>query len=573
MKFRFGKKFRHGSVSLAITAGVIAAVILLNAAVSALFSLRLLFWDMTSEKMYRVSQQSVDYLRKTLDEVNEKRRSEGEEDVLVDIIFCADPDMLKSNDKMRYIYYTALTLEKKFQDTIRVTEVDVWSNPSSVDAYRTNSYSSIYQSNIIISSGSEFRVTDIKTYYTYNDITTGEEPWAINVEKKFLQFIMAVTKAEAPICGITVNHGEPFATEEGKAEYSELLNVIDAAGYEIQFLNLEEQAIPENCRLILTFDPQTDFKTTFNSSSTVSEIAMLDDFLDKAYSFMVFVDADTPVLTNLEEFLLEWGITLDRQKNPDDKNEILGNYQINSDSSIDSEGLSVIGAYETEALGGAITENMRENASPKVVFGNAISVSYSPAYTQTFVLADAEAGTGAYSYGAYSRNFHSRAMYDVFRSGKDSKAYSVMNGEVAKDDAGNPIAVDTQGNYKLMTITRETRIISEGKGYTTVNDASYVCAVGSTEFASNKILGSNAYGNTDVLLETLRTVGKEVVPVGILFKPIYDGEMTAESSSTGEVYYTETGNTVWTVVLVLIPLVAALTCGLVILVKRKARHG
>jgi hypothetical protein len=124
-----------------------------------------------------------------------------------------------------------------------------------------------------------------------------------------------------------------------------------------------------------------------------------------------------------------------------------------------------------------------------------------------------------------------------------------------------------------MTITRETRIISEGKGYTTVNDASYVCAVGSTEFASNKILGSNAYGNTDVLLETLRTVGKEVVPVGILFKPIYDGEMTPESSSTGEVYYTETGNTVWTVVLVLIPFVAALTAGLVILVKRKSRHG
>ena len=42
---------------------------------------------------------------------------------------------------------------------LEVRTTNVWSNPSSVDAYRTNSYSSIYQTNVIVASGSEFRAT------------------------------------------------------------------------------------------------------------------------------------------------------------------------------------------------------------------------------------------------------------------------------------------------------------------------------------------------------------------------------------------------------------------------------
>lgn len=122
-----------------------------------------------------------------------------------------------------------------------------------------------------------------------------------------------------------------------------------------------------------------------------------------------------------------------------------------------------------------------------------------------------------------------------------------------------------------MTITRESRTIGEGQGYTTVNDSSYVCAFGSTEFASNEILLSNSYGNTDVLLETLRTIGREVEPVGLSFKPLYEGEMTAKSTESGESYYTERGNQITTVILCLLPAVTFLTLGTVLLVRRKQR--
>ncbi len=566
-------KLRHGISAVAITAAVVVAVILLNVGFGVLSDFGMWMIDLTSEKMYTLTSETVEMLDGTFRQVNEKREESGEEDVTVDIIFCADPDLIKGNEKMRYIYYTARALEKKFPDSIKVSTTNVWTNPSSVDRYRTNSYSAIYQSNIIVASGSEFRITSIETYYTYDSDSSGdEEPWAYNAEKKFTQSIIAVTRAESPICGITVNHGEALATEAGRAEYSEFLKVIENAGYEIQYLDLTKDAIPENCRLLLTFDPQSDFLGEADlPEGKTSELTQLGNFLDKAYSYMIFVDADTPLLPNLEEYLEQWGITFNRQKNADE--DWIGNWQVRSSAALDANGLSVIADYEQEALGGSITKNMRERGgSPKVVFGNAMPISYSKSYETVPQPADTENGTGAFTYGSYYRNNHSRAIYDVFRASAESQAYGLMNGTATADP------IDTLGGYRLMTLTRESRTVGEGKGYTNVNDSSYVCAIGSVEFANNKMLSSNAYGNTDVLLETLRSIGREVVPVGLNFKPMYDAEMQETSSSSSSssdnatVYYTKAGNIARTAVLTVLPAVVMATLGTVVLVRRKFRH-
>ena len=164
MKHLNSGKLRHGISAVALTAAVIAAVILLNVGFGVLADRGLWMIDLTSEKMYTLTDETVNMLTGTFDQVNGQRRANGEEDVEVDIIFCADPDLIKGNEKMRYIYYTARALEKKFPGSVKVSATNVWTNPSSVDRYRTNSYSSIYQSNIIVASGSEFRITTIETY-------------------------------------------------------------------------------------------------------------------------------------------------------------------------------------------------------------------------------------------------------------------------------------------------------------------------------------------------------------------------------------------------------------------------
>ena len=56
------KKFRHGSVSLALTVIIIAAVILVNAIFTALSNKFLWYVDMTSQQMYTLTDEAKDLL-------------------------------------------------------------------------------------------------------------------------------------------------------------------------------------------------------------------------------------------------------------------------------------------------------------------------------------------------------------------------------------------------------------------------------------------------------------------------------------------------------------------------------
>lgn len=575
MKNGFSRKFGRGSLTVGLSAVVLAAVIFLNILFGIFCNDNRWFIDLTSGRfrekdlatyagMYTLTDSATTMLSQTFEAVD-ATRPEGDK-VKVDIVFCADPDILCKNEQMRYIYYTALEMQKAFPDHIQVSTTDVWTNPSSVNAYMTNSYSRIYPSNVIVSSGSEFRVYTLRSFFTYSE-TTDADPWAYSGEKTFLKGIIAVTKADAPIACLTTNHGEVFSNEEGKAEYSAFIKVLNNAGYEVRFLNLKEEEIPENCRLIVTLDPQTDFFSDFKDQNAVSEISKLDKYLAKAYSFMIFVDADTPKLPHLEEFLVEWGISLNRYEVTDEAENtaLINGVLADRSNALDGDGLIFNGVYETEALGGSITEDMRKYGQqpPRIVFSNAVGISYSESYESAYELADATAGTGAFTYGYYNANKSTRKIYDIFRTSETAVTYAKQNGEAMTESD----ALDTVGNFKLLTITQESRLIGEGQGYTNINDASYVCAVGSTEFASNKMLAKEAekeYGNTDLLLAVLRVIGREVEPVGIKFKPLY-------SAKAAEAQLLVANPQMQTTVLTLIPALVFAISGTVILVRRKFR--
>ena len=593
------RKLRHGSASLGLCILVIVAVLLVNVGMTALCTSQLWFIDLTPQSTYTVYQETnnlqkqvglytlmdetVDYLEYIFEQANAKR----EEPVKVEIIFCDEPDQLTAQEAMRYVYYTALSLQKQFPDSIKVSWRDVWSNPSSVDMYRSTSYSTIYSSNVIVASGTEFRVSSARSFYTYDSESQTDVPVGYNGQKQFVKQILDVTGAEAPICCLTVNHGEPFANLDlndraNWPEYSEFMNVIEGAGYEIQYLNLETDEIPENCRLILTFDPQTDFVSAFgNENVALSETKKLDAFLDKSYSFMVFMDADTPHMPNLEEYLTFWGIEYQRANGQNANGEtVKGNYTVaDTAHALDGVGNTFIGQYPFgKGIGAAaMSDIVAAGTEPKVIFGNAIPVAFSSTYDRGYVMADEESGTPAYTYAYASRDGWNRMVYDVFRAGTaESPAnYSVKAGGFALTDE-NGVPLGGSGVFNVMTISAERRTVSEGMGYTTVNQPSFVCAVGSTEFAKNALLGSPSYGNTDALLSVLRYMGKEVNPVGLSFLALYDMKIDEaqhmHTDSTTGATSIAPGIMTATVILTVLPALTMIVAGVVVLVKRKTRQ-
>jgi hypothetical protein len=142
-----------------------------------------------------------------------------------------------------------------------------------------------------------------------------------------------------------------------------------------------------------------------------------------------------------------------------------------------------------------------------------------------------------------------------------------------KDANGNEIA--GSGLYNVMTISTESRNIGEGEGYTSIDKTSYVCAVGSTDFATDALLGTTSYGNTDTLLSVLRYIGKEVNPVGLSFIPLYTPTMDlVVSDSSGNEYSLVSGTELTNTIIFLIatPAVLMLGAAVIVLVRRRVRH-
>ena len=91
-------------------------------------------------------------------------------------------------------------------------------------------------------------------------------------------------------------------------------------------------------------------------------------------------------------------------------------------------------------------------------------------------------------------------------------------------------------------------------------DSSYVWACGSVDFAKTEFLNSNTFGNADLLMYSLHTMGKEFVPVEIEFK-VFDNT-TIEGLTTAQAdQYT------WT--LIMVPAVVMFISGIIVIVRRK----
>jgi hypothetical protein len=394
-------------------------------------------------------------------------------------------------------------------------------------------------------------VCDISSFYRVNEGET--TPWAYDGERKLAGAILAVTRAESPIACITNNHGE--------TENTALKTTLEDAGYKVQDLDLASEDIPENCRLVVVFNPNSDFKVN-DGISDIDEIAKLDEFLDNTNSLMVFMSPDSPVLHNLEEYLTEWGISFDRT--PD------GDYPYlikDSSQSISVDGYTLIADYFELGLGGAFTEDMRSVKVPKnVIFPRAMSISYSDKYSLTHYtddnddLADQYADlTGAeiepsksFEYGTYNSATISRTIYDLFVTSGEAEAY--VNGKLHANAKNDP--------FKLMTVSMEHRITQDANYADYTEENSYVLACGSTEFASEKLLYSSSYGNGDLLLSACRAIGREPVPVGISLKPFAD--YTIDNITAKEA-------TQYSIVLTAVPLCIATVLGAVVLVRRKNR--
>jgi len=490
--FYKAKSFRYGSAATAFTCAFIAVIVVFNIIFSALASRYMWYIDMTKEEVFTLSDAAKEFLSDVDEEVN--------------IYFTSEPDELmngKYSSWMKYIYNTALQLEAEFEN-IHVTCKDIIKHRAFFEPYRTTAATNIYTTSVIVESGSEIRVYAYEAFFVQNEDGT---IWAYNGEKKMISGILQVTSAEMPIVYFTTEHGEDLS-----AEAAAFVNLFAENGFDARPIDLTKEEIDEDARIIIINDPVYDFIGAEADDESANEIRKLDEFLDGFGCLYVFVSPDNAAkLTNLSEFLEEWGIAFTPNT-----------YIRDAEHSVSTDGLSVVAEYDTETLGSSLYRDLTNNLStlPKSISRYTMPIE---------ILWEAGGGLSG-----------TRDVSPVLTSYETAEA--VQNNTVVGE-----------GKYNLMTISRELRII-DNEDY-----SSYVIVSGSPDFAAANYIVSNAYANADILSAAMLATGRDKILAELKYKVFDDTDLTVTTAQAND----------WTVALVcVLPAVTAVT-GLVIWVRRK----
>lgn len=445
----------------------------------------------------------IDMTKNSMLEISEATESLlSDIDMPVKILFMSPEENLKGNAYSYWIMTFAKELESKF-DFISVEFVDTVANPGITNKYKTTTAENVLTTDVIIETGIGFLKYAQGTFFMYDD--ESGEMLGFNAEMRFVSAILQLTASETQTVYYTVGHGE--------SKPQALLNLFDNAGFVTKEINLARDEIEDNARIIIIYDPIYDFISASAEPGAPSEIEKIDDFLDGFGNLMVFVNPETPALPELYEFLEEWGISFRKNTTVKDLR-----------SSTTTDGFTISATYPTEGLGASLHKHIRENISsqPMSIVKEAMPIDI----------------------------LWEDRWFAVGQGERDASPVLTSTAYAEAIASGLSLGTDT---YNLVTLSRESRYDSNTLRY------SYVFASGSTLFADEAYLNSNAYANNDIIYKMMLTMGVDKVPVEIPYRKF--------DSSTLDI--TTKTATAYTVVLAVVVPLAVLGAGLVVCTRRK----
>ena len=319
--FFSSKSFRHGGMSILFTVIFLILVILVNIVATAITDRYPLTLDLTPDKIHTV-------------QLTEEHQAFVESIELdVNVIMCAGVNDISSGIYARYLRYL-YGVEDTTEGQLYYAQIpDFLTGFSKMNPHINVRYSNPY-------SATEF--TDISSKYSseqinYGDILVECSFTGVNGEQVNRYQIITIDKMfEAQDTTGMASMGYGYMTITGSkvetaivsalyivtSEASVKCTVID--GYNTQdtsalqsllrennyefntITNLTTEDIPSDSQFVILCAPKTDL--------SAAELEKLDTFLEnggqKEKNLFYVASADQPVLPNLEEYLLEWGIEI-----------------------------------------------------------------------------------------------------------------------------------------------------------------------------------------------------------------------------------------------------------------------
>lgn len=616
------KRLKRGVISVAITAGVLAAVILFNIVFS-LLSIRFLWViDTTPNELIRIS----DYSKELLDGVDEDQNN-------ITIYFLAAPDELENYELMghtvgesdstwgmSYIYNLAKLYEKEYS-FISVKLLDASDDADYIREHFAMSIgTSLGPLNIIMENHSD----GLPTYRTMQRdefFTFGTDILYFRGDDKLTSTILSLA-GENPIAYFVGGHGEDIGDlndGENFGKASALVELFREAGYVVEKIDLserdfavedEDDAFYGRSGVVVIYGPDVDFKT--DADGGVNEITRLRKYLNrKNHNLMVFMDPETEDMPNLDEYLYDyWGVAFDDNiVSVDTRNPL-------ESGAVTDDGYNYYARYETDTQspGSALTSSLLslENL-PLSFFGASRTITMNTKWSTINEPYMVSEGMTTYKLGATfyvpalsvalgengSYRVYDTDLYEEYRAKYEQairdeklalyiekyyqKAYD-QHLKGYREEYENQGLTEAEIDAKCKEYAEkyvEKRMLDENLQLCESDPAAvmtlthakwmykvgesvpaYALACGSTDYASGEALENASFSNRDTLYSAIYLFGKSVLP--------YDIDII-EIESESSLAISESMAVVWTVVLAVLFPIGVLTACIVVMRKRR-RH-
>ncbi|MGM9643773.1 MAG: Gldg family protein [Eubacteriales bacterium] len=509
------RKLRFGSVGILLCVLAITCVVIVNVIAGAL-CLRYdwMYLEMNRPAVYEISDACRDYIREHIITEVDNARRDGNGEQKIKVIFCDGGTENSSEELYKYIYDSFFEISEMFPGYFEIEHLNVWDEPSRAKEYGVDS-----SEDIVCVFNGRHETMNLKDFYIIETNGYESTPVAYNGEKIIASCLLRVTQSETPMCYLTVNHGEVYGDYE-------FVRMVSEAGYSVGFIDLYAEEIPEDCDILVTYDPKKDLAEAGDSSLT-SEVAKLDEYMSEGGKYMVFLSADTFAsggFDNLEGFLSTRGIEY-MHKTTDEGVEAC--YLVkDSANSLTVDGYTVLSENSKTGIGASIFGNLKAQNS----FGNTTYISVAEGFSPD--------GNGNYVSADKTRTFAPLML-----------SHSTA---VAWAD-GRAVARASDNDFILMSLTEQK--CENGK-------TGYLVASASVDFASEDAMQSSVLGNSRALSEIIKYMGKDNVPSNLVFKPFGETEIQSLTSRNANII---------TVIMVALPAVAVAAVGAVVLIRRRNR--
>lgn len=292
-KFMKSRKAKHGTVAMAITALVIVMVIVLNIIIGLLVNrFPDLELDLTSNNSFALQDDTIDYV------------SHLNNDVTVYILMEKD----KFESQGTYFVQAQKMLNKmasKSDGKMKIKYVDLTSNPSFTSNYPNVDWQSSSANNIVlVESGKQYKVLTLTDCFEYDEQTynyygtysfTGTK-----IEQAVVTAILNVTTDDKVVVDMINGNNEQ--------DYSSLKSLLENNAYQVNDVSLATGDFDKDAKVAIMYAPSVDL-----DEKIVEKLSTWLSNDGKYGRSLIYVPtADMGEMPNLDDFLKEWGMSIDR---------------------------------------------------------------------------------------------------------------------------------------------------------------------------------------------------------------------------------------------------------------------